>query len=109
MIRHLFLTLIACVAFSAFGAEAGEGKPGDTKRLAAAEWCFEDDLPKSVCVKCDKKVVLALKKDGDYCKEHNSAESLCVKCDPKAQAKIDALRPDPKEWPANWKPKTAAK
>lgn len=109
MIRHLFLTLIACVAFSAYGAEAGEAKPGDTKRLPAAEWNFEEDLPKNACTNSDKKVVLQLKKDGDYCKEHNSAESLCVKCDPKAQVKIDALRPDAKEWPANWKPKATVK
>jgi hypothetical protein len=109
MIRHLLLSLIACVAFSAYGADADDAKPGATKRLTAAEWCFEDDLPKSACVNCDKKVALALKKDGDFCKEHNCAESLCVKCDPKAQAKIDAQRPDAKEWPANWKPKATAK
>ena len=103
MMRSLFLTLIACLVFNAFGAEAA----ADVKRLPAAEWCFTDDLPKSVCVTCDKKVVLQLKKDKDYCKEHNNSESFCVLCDPKAQAKIDALRPDQKEWPAGWKPKTA--
>lgn len=108
MIRHLSLTLLACLAFSAFGAEEAEAKPAELKRLPAAEWCFNDDLPKAVCVTCDKKVVLQLKKDKDYCQEHKSAESLCVACDPKAQDKIDAMRPDSKEWPAGWKPKSAA-
>jgi hypothetical protein len=106
MTRFLSLTLLACLAFSAFSAEA-EGKPADAKRLAAAEWCFTDDLPKAVCVNCDKKVILQLKKDKDYCEEHKNAESFCVKCDPKAQAKIDDMRPDQKEWPAGWKPKAA--
>ena len=105
MIRYLSLTLLATMASWAFSAEPAEVKATEQKRLPAAEWCFKDDLPKSVCVPCDKKVVLQLKKDKDYCKEHNNSESFCVLCDPTAQAKIDALRPDQKEWPADWKPK----
>ena len=105
MIRYLSLILIAALASWSFSAEPSDAKATDQKRLAAAEWCFKDDLPKSVCVTCDKKVVLQLKKDKDYCKEHNNAESLCVKCDSNAQDRIDALRPDQKEWPADWKPK----
>jgi hypothetical protein len=96
------------LAFSALGA-AEEAKPTEVKRCTAAEWCFEDDLPKAKCVNCDKKVILQLKKDKDYCSEHKDAESLCVQCDPKVQATIDAMRPDQKEWPKDWKPKSAAK
>lgn len=108
MIRTLSLIMLAALAalaFLAYSAEPVDVKATDQKRLPAAEWCFKDDLPKSVCVSCDKKVVLHLKKDKDYCKEHNNSESFCVICDPQAQAKIDALRPDQKEWPADWKPK----
>lgn len=111
MIRTLSLVLLATfaswtsVATAAYSAEPADVKATEQKRLPAAEWCFKDDLPKSVCVSCDKKVVLQLRKDKDYCKEHNNSESFCVLCDPQAQAKIDALRPDPKEWPADWKPK----
>jgi hypothetical protein len=109
MIRYLSLALLACLAFNAFSAEEAEAKPAESNRLPAAEWCFADDLPKAVCVTCDKKIILQLKKDKDFCEEHKSAESLCVKCDPNAQGKIDAMRPDTKEWPKDWKPKASAK
>lgn len=105
MIRHLTLTVLATLAFGALGAE--ETAEADLKQLPAAEWCFSEDLPKSVCVTCDKKVIPQLKKNKDYCEEHKTAESLCVQCDPKAQAKIDTMRPDQKEWPKDWKPKAA--
>lgn len=101
------LTLLACLTFSACGCEAAEEKATEQKKLPAAEWCFVDDLPKSHCVSCDKKVILQLKKDKDYCEEHKNAESLCVKCDPNAPAKIGAMRPAAQEWPMGWKPKGA--
>lgn len=109
MIRPLSLTLLACLACNAFGAEEAEATPAEQKRLPAAEWCFTDDLPKAVCVNCDKKIIVQLKKDKDFCEEHKNSESFCVKCDPKAQAKIDTMRPDAKEWPKDWKPEASTK
>ena len=111
MTRILMIALLTMIVggyANAADADKPTAEAGTTvQRVAADAWCWVEDLPKSMCPHCDKKVILTLKKSENYCKEHNSAESLCRDCDPKAaNALLNAMRPEAKDWPANFKPKT---
>lgn len=131
MIRQLILTLLASIAFCSQGfaadampaaepqpaqeapaaetpAEEAPAAEEEVTRCTAEQWCFDQDLPKTMCVHCDKKITVALKKDKDFCAEHNCAESLCVLCDPAAVGKLQALRPEQAVWPQDWRPKNVA-
>lgn len=107
---RLFIIALLTLFIGSMATAADEQKTDATvQRLTADAWCWTEDLPKSKCTHCDKKIILTLKKSDDYCKEHNNAESLCRSCDPKgATPLLNAMRPEAKDWPAGFKPKTAA-
>ena len=104
MIRILIALMLA-IGIGSIAFSEDDKKDAKPVRLHAAEWSFKNDVPKDRDTQENPALIPGLKKSGDWCKEHDCAESICRKCDPKEAGElIDALRPDPSEWPKGWKP-----
>jgi hypothetical protein len=72
--------LAALVAFAASPAHAAD--PAPAAATEKAERC-EHGVKKSLCARCNPKLVPVFKAKGDWCGEHGVPESQCVKCNPK--------------------------
>ncbi len=60
-------------------ARAAEGAQATTAKV---EKC-EHGVKKSLCARCNPKLVPVYKAKGDWCEEHQVPESQCAKCNPK--------------------------
>ena len=72
--------LVALVAVPAHPARAADPTPAATSNKA--ERC-EHGVKRSLCTRCNPKLVPVFKAKGDWCGEHGVPESQCVKCSPK--------------------------
>jgi hypothetical protein len=72
--------LVALVGPSALPARAAD--PAPASAADRAERC-EHGVKKSLCTRCNPKLVPVFKAKGDWCGEHRMPESQCVKCNPK--------------------------
>lgn len=73
--------LAVAVAFLTFAAPASAGAPAPDKGVESAN--CEHGVKKSVCARCNPKLVPVFKAKGDWCSEHGVPESQCAKCNPK--------------------------
>jgi hypothetical protein len=74
---------VACVAVSTIAAPTSAGEPAaPAATTATAEKC-EHGVKKTVCTRCNPKLIPVFKAKGDWCGEHGVPESQCAKCNPK--------------------------
>ncbi len=64
-------------------ANAAEPQPAKDKseKVAAEEKC-EHGVKKTLCTRCNPKLIPVFKAKGDWCEEHTRPESQCVPCHP---------------------------
>ena len=72
--------VVALVAVLPYPARAADPAPVAT--ADKAERC-EHGVKKSLCARCNPKLVPVFKAKGDWCGEHGVPESQCAKCNPK--------------------------
>ena len=72
--------LVVLVAVPASPTRAADPAPATT--ADKAERC-EHGVKKSLCTRCNPRLVPVFKAKGDWCGEHGVPESQCVKCNPK--------------------------
>ena len=72
------LVLALTIAVPRAGS-AAEGPPA--KQATASEKC-EHGVKKSLCARCNPKLIPVYKAKGDWCEEHKRPESQCVLCKP---------------------------
>jgi hypothetical protein len=72
--------LVALVGFPTLPARAADPAPASAADKAAR---CEHGVKKSLCTRCNPKLVPVFKAKGDWCGEHGVPESQCVKCNPK--------------------------
>lgn len=67
---------VTSIAFPALADEAPAAKSSTTEKC-------EHGVKKTICTRCNPKLIPVFKSKGDWCSEHNVAESQCAKCNPK--------------------------
>ncbi len=74
-------TVMAVTSTLASPSSAGEPTaPAGT--VAKAEKC-EHGVKRTICTRCNPKLIPVFKAKGDWCDEHGVPESQCAKCNPK--------------------------
>lgn len=81
MRRFLLASLFALTLLETAPARAGEASaPADA--ASKVEKC-EHGVKKTLCARCNPKLIPVFKAKGDWCGEHGVPESQCAKCNPK--------------------------
>lgn len=70
------------VALSLIAGSAARAADAGPPLAEKAERC-EHGVKKSLCARCNPKLVPVFKAKGDWCNEHGVPESQCAKCNPK--------------------------
>jgi hypothetical protein len=74
------------VALGTLTAPVARGAdPAPASAEAKAAKC-EHGLKKTLCTRCNPKLVPVFKAKGDWCGEHQVPESQCAKCNPRLAA-----------------------
>jgi hypothetical protein len=73
--------VLVLAALPSHQARATDPAPASDVQVKA-DRC-EHGVKKSLCTRCNPKLVPVFKAKGDWCNEHGVAESQCVKCNPK--------------------------
>ncbi len=79
MRSYLFAIALAFTTLLPSAAHAG---PAPASAEASAAKC-EHGVKKTLCARCNPKLVPVFKAKGDWCGDHGVPESQCVKCNPK--------------------------
>jgi len=81
MRSFVFAALFAVGLSGAAPARAADASaPGGA--ASKIEKC-EHGVKKTLCARCNPKLILVFKSKGDWCGEHAVPESQCAKCNPK--------------------------
>jgi hypothetical protein len=75
---------VAFVVLSSLVAPAGAGEPALPGAPAATAEKCEHGVKKTLCARCNPKLIPVFKAKGDWCAEHGVPESQCAKCNAKA-------------------------
>lgn len=78
---------LCLVSVLALPAWAGETPPPAGAPAEAAKPKCEHGVQKSLCTRCNPKLVPVYKSKGDWCAEHERPESQCVLCHPELAQK----------------------
>ncbi len=82
--RSFVITM--AIALSTLAAPAARGAdPAPTSAEAKAAKC-EHGVKKTLCTRCNPKLVPVFKAKGDWCGEHQVPESQCARCNPRLAA-----------------------
>lgn len=76
------MVVITVASTLASPSRAGEPTAETPGTEAKAERC-EHGVKKTICTRCNPKLIAVFKAKGDWCSEHGVPESQCVKCSPK--------------------------
>ncbi|WP_242344957.1 hypothetical protein [Anaeromyxobacter terrae] len=79
-------SIALAVAFAALFTFAAPSRAGEPAAPAAAdstaEKC-EHGVKKTLCTRCNPKLIPVFKAKGDWCGEHGVPESQCASCNPR--------------------------
>ena len=76
--RASLLSVVLLASQFAFASEPPTAAPAEVK---APQSC-DHGVRKTLCTRCNPKLVPVFKKKGDWCSEHQVPESQCVRCNP---------------------------
>jgi hypothetical protein len=82
--RRLVSKLVVVLIVTSSNIIATRAVAADNAPTSAtkAEKC-EHGVKKSLCARCNPKLVPVYKAKGDWCEEHQVPESQCARCNPK--------------------------
>jgi hypothetical protein len=78
-----FVVAVAFAAVSTVAAPARAAETGAPPAEASTAQKCEHGVKKTLCTRCNPKLVPVFKAKGDWCNEHGVPESQCAKCNPK--------------------------
>ena len=82
--RSFVMTMaIALTTFAAPAARGSDSAPASAEAKAAK---CEHGVKKTLCTRCNPKLVPVFKAKGDWCGDHQVPESQCAKCNPRLAA-----------------------
>lgn len=82
--RSFVMTMaIALTTLAAPVTRAADPAPAGAEAKAAK---CEHGVKKTLCTRCNPKLVPVFKAKGDWCAEHQVPESQCAKCNPRLAA-----------------------
>ena len=77
------LVVVGLVLTSSMFVPAMAGAAENAQASTAKVEKCEHGVKKSLCARCNPKLVPVYKAKGDWCEEHQVPESQCAKCNPK--------------------------
>ena len=81
--RSFVITMAVVLApLAATAARAADPAPANAEKAAKCE----HGVKKTLCTRCNSKLVPVFKAKGDWCAEHQVPESQCAKCNPRLAA-----------------------
>lgn len=83
MHRLAWKLVVGVVLTSFMFAPAFAGAAENPQATTAKVEKCEHGVKKSLCARCNPKLVPVYKAKGDWCEEHQVPESQCAKCNPK--------------------------
>lgn len=80
--RSLIVAIVVTVT-SPLASPSRAGEPaGAAGTVGTVERC-EHGVKKTICTRCNPKLIPVFKSKGDWCDEHGVPESQCAKCNSK--------------------------
>lgn len=80
--RSIVLVVLA-ILFVVGIAPAWAGEAGSPATSTSAVEKCEHGVKKTICTRCNPKLIPVFKAKGDWCAEHHVPESQCARCNPK--------------------------
>ena len=80
--RSLIVAIVVAVT-SILASPSRAGEPVAAAGTVAKAAKCEHGVKKTLCTRCNPKLIPVFKAKGDWCGEHGVPESQCVKCNPK--------------------------